>query len=497
MLAQERAVRKERFCRERVFVPNGTSFTQFGKNINKCKRLLSFVYERTLQPHQDFCDWIPLPKQTLEAIAGRHYPVVRNTCIEYDLLQPAERYGYAPGHHCRHFRLGRKLWHRDWFAEPMEQAGASTHPNTTDWPDAYRHAAESAMSVQIAEVPDSAIDEAVADAFIRKPRKVSPEELQAMYQQQIDAVRFRMVGCVKDEFGRLHTPVTSLPKEFRRYLTLDGEPLAGVDIQSSQPLFLGLMARDYALRGSSSGVFTDAQQGISPYALPGAGGGRDSEPGCGRWLMLCEETDFYLSVRDRLGLKVSRDRFKSLFFGVLYGPNLTDGRLLKHLRAEFPEIVECILAIKEVPRLRAEWKKIREGRSYPSAWAAFRQEFRPIYGRLACEMQRIEAGFVFGQVIPRLQTMGVPAVTIHDSVLVPRSQRAIVKEVVNNEFKKVDVRARLHEIDYGFMGESESSGARDDPPARRRPGSGRIRRGKHAARGIVSAGFASSVIVAV
>lgn len=496
MLAQERAVRKGRFCRERVFVPNGTDFAQFGKNTDRCKNLLSYVYERTLQPQQGFSDWIPLPKQTLEAIAGRYYPVVRDVCIEHNLLQPAERYGYAPGHHCRHYRLGRKLWHRNWITEPTETAGAGMQPDMANWPDAYRHAAESAMIVQIAEVPESAIDEAVAGAFARKPRKVSPAELQLMYRQQIESIRYGMIGCVRDEFGRLHTPVTSLPKAFRWFITLDGEPLAGVDIQSSQPLFLGLMARDYALRGSSSGVFTDAQQGISPYALPGADGGRVSEPGCGRWLMLCEETDFYLSIRDRLDLNVSRDRVKSMLFGVLYGPNLVEGRLLKHLRAEFPEIVECILATKEVPRLRAEWSRIREGRSYPSAWAAFRREYRPIYGRLACEMQRVEAAFVFGQVVPRLQVMGVPVVTIHDSVLVPRSLRAVAKEVVDGEFRKIGIRARLHEINYGLMGESESSGDGDDSPARRRPGSGRVRRGGYAAQGTVPNGVAAGEFVA-
>ncbi len=480
-----------------VFVPRGVDFSRFGKNAAGCKALMGYLYSRTLQPQQGFCDWVGIPRQTQARLLGRYYPVVRDACIADGLLDYAARYGYARGHHCRHFRLGRRLWHRDWIAEPTEPI--AWHLDA--WPEAYRYAAESAMSVEVLDIPQNTINQAVASAFAKKPREISLEELTAIYQQQVKCVRHAMICPVMDDYGRLHTPVTSLPKAFRRFLTLDGEPLGGVDIASSQPLFLGLAVQESALRGSGSGVFTDAQQGISiEVDVVDGSVGSDGVAGTavGRWLRLCCEADFYTSFRDELGLKVSRDQFKSKLFAVLYGPNLTDGRkrgIMRFLRDEFPEIFEYMFSIKEVPRLRSEWARLLENQSYPKAWEAFRREFRPVYGKLACEMQRTEASFIFGRVIPRLQELGVPAVTIHDSVLAPRSKRATVQEVMADEFRKLCVQAQLHEIDYGVVDSQESGGDVVDSPARGRSSGGRVRR-ERAARGAVPTGAPTGTSVA-
>ncbi len=43
---------------------------------------------------------------------------------------------------------------------------------------------------------------------------------------------------VEDDFGRIHTPLTSVPKVLRKTLTVDGLPLASVDLKNSQPLLL-------------------------------------------------------------------------------------------------------------------------------------------------------------------------------------------------------------------------------------------------------------------
>ena len=41
--------------------------------------------------------------------------------------------------------------------------------------------------------------------------------------------------------GRLHTILTSLPKEFRKFVTYDGKPLIEVDLKNSVPFFLGAL----------------------------------------------------------------------------------------------------------------------------------------------------------------------------------------------------------------------------------------------------------------
>ena len=481
MVPHGRGEHKSPTTNDYVFVFRNVDFGRFGKNEDRVKILMDALYQRTLQPDREFHDWVPMSQRYRRKLLGRrHHDIVLDICLDAKLIQYAEMYKYAPGHHSKRFRLDRRLWYRDWIVESLKTRQVAKQMIGDDWPDAYRYAAEAAMRVQVANVPEGAIDYAVVEAFEEKQRKVTPEELGGMYRQMIQGVQYGMIRCIMDDHGRLHTPITSLPRRFRDFLTLDGEPLAGVDIRSSQPLFFGLAASEYFL-GSSLGT----HKGIGP----GSGVVGSAEVGgVGRWLGMCAEVDFYDFLRTRVGFDGSRDRFKEEFFRELYGPNLEETRLLTHLRDNFPEIVDFIFEVKQVPRLWKEWRALREAQSYPQAWAAFQREFRPVYGRLACQMQSAEADFVFGRVVPRLQEMGVPAVTIHDAVLAPQQYQTTIREVVEDEFRKIGVSAQLHDVGYGRLGIGESGGDDADPAPCRRSGGSRVRRDKHSARRVVQLG---------
>ena len=55
-----------------------------------------------------------------------------------------------------------------------------------------------------------------------------------------DAIRGRRFWFVVDAYGRIHTPLTNLPRLLRAHLAVEGRRLVGVDIGESQPLFIGL-----------------------------------------------------------------------------------------------------------------------------------------------------------------------------------------------------------------------------------------------------------------
>jgi len=55
----------------------------------------------------------------------------------------------------------------------------------------------------------------------------------------------------KDKYGRIHTPITSLMKTLRKYLTYKGQKLVGIDISNCQPfLFIHCIKQYYGFQGN-------------------------------------------------------------------------------------------------------------------------------------------------------------------------------------------------------------------------------------------------------
>ena len=71
----------------------------------------------------------------------------------------------------------------------------------------------------------------------------------------------------EDQNGRMYSPVVNLGKYFRQYLTLDSEPLVGLDITSCQPFLLAVLlnrlvdALDRAQQAGSIDVLRDKERG--------------------------------------------------------------------------------------------------------------------------------------------------------------------------------------------------------------------------------------------
>ncbi|HSG70118.1 MAG TPA: hypothetical protein VLA12_06865, partial [Planctomycetaceae bacterium] len=57
-------------------------------------------------------------------------------------------------------------------------------------------------------------------------------------------------------YGRVHTPFTSFPKELRCCIRTSGQPLVGIDLCNSQPLFLGLLVVRYLQQSKQAQYWT-------------------------------------------------------------------------------------------------------------------------------------------------------------------------------------------------------------------------------------------------
>ncbi len=215
------------------------------------------------------------------------------------------------------------------------------------------------------------------------------------YREQIRWIREKMWRFQADDFsGRLHTNLTQLKRELRAYLRVEGQPLVEIDIRNSQPLFIGLAAKE-------DGVVDE------------------------RYLELCQQ-DLYQHLANKGGW--DRQTVKQqLTQQALFAPNFHAAQrspVKRLFDAEFPKIAAYI-------RRQKKGKKTTENR-------------KP-WNKLAELAQRKEADFVIAKVCDRIRRENPKcfAATIHDSTLTLPGSVEYVLGIMQDEFGKLGVRPKL------------------------------------------------------
>ena len=261
------------------------------------------------------------------------------------------------------------------------------------------------------------------------------------------------------KYGRVHSSITSLPKALRSCLRVDGEQLVGIDITSSQPLLVGLIAkrhwesadarhrmltRDFddrstpyvvqEIEGMSQRIANGSGDGdtqtnetlsimcyksaLSPEKT-GANGGDRVQSGAipadlVEYLRLCESGQLYehLQVPGQ-----TRERTKVELFTVFYGKAGMWNPLMRQLSTEFPTVAAMLRALK-----------------------------RKSYQHPARLMQSYESTMVIAIICGRLmrERPNIPIFTIHDSILTTPAHVEYVKSVMQEEFGKIG-KCRLRE----------------------------------------------------
>jgi ferredoxin-like protein FixX len=274
-----------------------------------------------------------------------------------------------------------------------------------------------------------------------------------------------------DSYGRVHHNISSLKRELRQFLTVDGEELAEVDISNSQPLFLGLTYLNWLKNGQSlfsindpEGYFDLHQFKIENIELLLSASSSPSFPNkvhnqsqfipyhntiplrCDfchilnkniegteeenrlsiskdavEYLRLCEQGRLYEFLAEQAGEDVSTNRtrgeFKQRCFrDVFYAKKGYRTALQDLFRRLFPSIKEFIDEVKY---------KDRE--------------------HLACWMQRVESSFVINRVVKRFkeEKPGAFVLTIHDSVMAKVTDIDTALKWFREEFHAVGLHPRL------------------------------------------------------
>lgn len=313
----------------------------------------------------------------------------------------------------------------------------------------------------------------------RKSSAMTDEEFRLLLTESCQKFVVGDLPLTVDKYGRVHTPVTSLSKELRRCLVVDGQNLVGLDLANSQPLIAGICAKQfYKSRMSRSRLLKKAFENdnnpycyrelqemgklaeelieINQYPTQSISHGtptnfppllritteEKSQPPYGKdtyesaqvlhsavkpakyadlddYIRLCEQGQFYESLMEP---GEDRHAFKEKFYGdVFFGKTCFRSRLKSRFEARFPSIAGMLREVKKQNYRHSSWL-----------------------------MQNYEATIFIYTICNRIRAErpDVPIFTIHDSLLTVRDEVEYVESIIMDEFRKLGIRPTLKREDY-------------------------------------------------
>jgi len=217
------------------------------------------------------------------------------------------------------------------------------------------------------------------------------------YQLSLERIRNKEWTVKVDRQGRVHTNLTNLKSEFRRFLSVKGKHLIALDLRNSQPLLFSLLLKNCFSSPPSSLSLYDVraswESDEKAYKLRRKVGFQCLPTDDAKtFIELCERGTFYEWVMSHLRVpQEQRDTFKPHFFGrIFYSKRKGLNREQKIFQSLFPTPWKLLRHLKRV-----------DPRNAP------------------LELQRLEAEIIIdgatAEVFRRLPE--APVFTIHDAIL--------------------------------------------------------------------------------
>lgn len=256
--------------------------------------------------------------------------------------------------------------------------------------------------------------------YCRKyPRTQNRAILQNIMSIQINDYKAKIDTSVH----RQHSVLTNMQKDYRNFITYNGQELASIDISNSQPYLMCLLFNPEFWKENSTinininNLPSNIKAIINPSLLIMIGNyvnGLDEEK-LATYKEKASSGLMYEYIRDRanehFGTSLVRDDIKTMLFMVFFSKNgylNQKGAELKRLFKElFPEIYELIVLIKSENH------------------AAF-----------AILLQKIESEIILHRCCKRIWEEGnqqIPIFTIHDSIVTTKENVKFVKKIMQEE----------------------------------------------------------------
>jgi len=221
-----------------------------------------------------------------------------------------------------------------------------------------------------------------------------------------------------DKYGRVHTNITSLKTELRSFLMLNNKKLINIDIQNSQPFFLGVLLLDFYVNKRS---ISPSYNNISILSLIRC----DILPkDVSFFVNLVKTGNLYEFIAENAGMKIEdRKEFKQkLFRDIFFCKN-------KPWETEYSSLF---------------------GRLFPNVYGVIKELKRKDYTSLAKLLQKMESSLIINTIIRQCmeQFPEMPVFTIHDSIMTTDLWVEKLHDIMLHEFGKIGIVPNLRVEQY-------------------------------------------------
>ncbi len=346
---------------------------------------------------------------------------VRTHLISNGIIECDET--YEIGRKCKHYRLGASWQDRGIHREVIRDTRllARLHDfrqSPVRLSPPHEHLVRFLHKVQV--------DETEARPWTCQSHRSLRQRFTAL---KVDVIQSGVAPFVVDNYGRFHTPITSLRRAVRPALRIDGQKLTELDVSCAQPLLLAyvvakILAGDWSLesvrRLGTRGPMLDAFDGLEliPWSI---------EPPTDllEFKAVCESGLFYRTMSQvwNLSIDTRRELYevkRRVFKYVLFGRVRHGSRSWLAFRRRWPSVARVLELIKGED-----------------------------HGTSSRACQRLETRLMISGMVERLRSnhADLPLTTIHDSALViaNRDAVAIVGRLMRGEFNTIGLTPQIKE----------------------------------------------------
>ncbi len=322
-------------------------------------------------------EFLPISKDKGEATYGKNcWKVIKKALLDLKLIE--SNGSYSSGRKSKGYRVHPRCWplslETSLVLLPDNVAEYELQAILRHYTDLERKVAK---DIENLALPPERLNTFINDACTKSKKKTTFSICLA------DAMRieFKAHRPVARAFsnGRMNHTLTMCKKEMRKYLTFYGEEVVILDIVNAQPFFAACVI------GDEEQFLEDTRTGV-----------------------------FYEKLMKKLRWK-SRDKVKKEVMACIYrrlsrGKNGTvwrDWQKPKHKRKRMTDALNALY-----PKLLKKIDKLREGTGSDNGFAIM--------------MQLLESKIMIDGVLATAQTVGIPAIPIHDGILVRRSDAKAV-----------------------------------------------------------------------
>lgn len=409
----------------------------------KVAHLIHTLYAKSI-PYWDHSRWTVLHTDYLRNRYGGQYRQIIRTALENQLIEEREDKKYSAGNYSKSYRLHPRLWETTWttadiqakrFRTTLERVKREIHQKITTPVD--RH-----LFGMLGEVT---IDPSISAILPYLHSNYELPALHAIASQDWDYL-------AGDLFGRRrHHNISRLFCLVRYYLRVRQQTLWDLDIPNSQPLFVGIIARDFYLKIRKKKKYRNIQE------KTGTKEQRDKErdkrkymlhnqsldhsdrndgfwtplpPDLENYLKLCEDGTLYETFAKLANMTTNREKIKKYVITMLHDSNYQhwNNRYWRVMVDHFPTVADCMLTLKSYPTL-ISGRDPKDGKIKP-------------HRDFSCIVQRAESTFMFNEVVPLLMSRYPSAwyVTIHDSFLTLKEFVEPIQATMLEAFERLGVR---------------------------------------------------------